>query len=400
MFERMASFGTAPEEGCNIFGVGYEEAFSRIKSKYFNEQFKRGTSSEKFVVGPFGSGKTHFIRQLMEIARDMDCITAEVVLNKDVDFTKSLIVYSELVRELKIPGFAEGGIRALIRASIEKVKSQIDDDNAREAVLNGWISGIDKNSFKLDTFGKVIKKALIAEIEQDETILNIACRWLEGDFNDKSLSRDLGIIKIDQSSNNLYAKRVMLSLFQFIRNAGFRGTVVCFDEAEQGLYVDKKKTERILSMLMSGIEAITNLEGGSTLIVYAVTPDLVDKMKTFAALQQRILSPLGKGFLDGNTLAPIIDLQRRDPEKDLILIGNKLVELFYDSFKDSKLANKEQVLCEVKSLSRTILENNISSSNRRDMVKATCSMLLGVLENGSLEAAASLRNDNTYEAEV
>lgn len=32
--EQMAELGTAPEEGCVLFGVGYEEAFERIRVKY------------------------------------------------------------------------------------------------------------------------------------------------------------------------------------------------------------------------------------------------------------------------------------------------------------------------------------------------------------------------------
>ena len=145
MFERMASHGTAPEEGCSIFGVGYEDAYSRIKKKYLEEQFGRGTSSEKFVVGPFGCGKTHFLRQLMELAREMDCVTSEVALNKDVDFTKNLIVYREVVRELRIPLFQKHGIRTLLTAAIEKVKSRIEDEGLQDIVIGNWISGFAAN---------------------------------------------------------------------------------------------------------------------------------------------------------------------------------------------------------------------------------------------------------------
>ena len=73
MFERISENGTAPSEGCKLFGVGYEEAFERLKRKYIIERFERGDSAEKFVHGPFGSGKTHFLRQLMEIAREARC---------------------------------------------------------------------------------------------------------------------------------------------------------------------------------------------------------------------------------------------------------------------------------------------------------------------------------------
>jgi hypothetical protein len=400
MLERMASFGSAPDEGCSIFGVGYEEAFARIQNKYFKEQFSRGTSSEKFVVGPFGSGKTHFLRQLMEIARDMNCVTSEVVLNKDIDFSKSLIVYSEVVRELRVPFSKDRGIKHFLRACLERVKSCSEDKNIEELYLNGWISGIDKKDFKLDIFGNVVKKALLAILDEDNIILDMCSRWLEGDINDRGLSRELGIAKVDKSSNNLYAKRLMMSLFQFVRHATFHGTLVCFDEAEQGLSVDKKKTDKILSMLMSGIESITNLHEGSTLVVYALTPDLVDKMKNFAALQQRIISPQGRGFFDGNTLAPLIDLWRDNPLEDIKLIGNKLVDVFYKLLGQEIKIEKEDVLSVIDKTAGAIVEENISGSNRRDMVKATCSILIELFETGKLGKPEFSIEDSSGEAEV
>ena len=401
MLERMASYGTAPEEGCSIFGVGYEEAFSKIKNKYLVEQFNRGVSSEKFVIGPFGSGKTHFLRQLMEIARDMDCVTAEIALNKDIDFTKSLAVYCEVVRNIRNPKLKEHGISSLLEATIVKISSHTEDASLKDLVVGAWASGIDKVNFKYRVFGTIMKKALQAKLNGDEVVYDSCCRWLEGDINDRGLSNELNIPKVNSSSNNLYGKYMMLSLFQFIRYANYNGSVICFDEAEQGLSVDKKKTEKILSMLMAGIEAITNLSDGSALMVYALTPDLVDKMKTFAALQQRITSPSGRGFFDGNVLAPIIDLTRREPLMDLQNIGGKLVDVFYAYFPDEVRVPKEELQEYVNNIASDILENEMSSSNRRDMVKNVCSYLLGILETGEFEAAVSYDYfDSVIETEV
>lgn len=398
ILERMASYGTAPEDGCSLFGVGYEDAYLRIKQKYLCGQFKRGASSEKFVVGPFGSGKTHFLRQLMEMSREMDCVTSEVTLNKDVDFTKSLIVYSEIVKELRTPYSTGYGINSLIDGAVNKIRNQVGEQELRDIILGDWVKSIDKIDYKLDIFGKVMKKALIAKIEENEIIFEMCCDWLGGVFNDKDLSKELGIPKLDKSSNNLYAKRAMLSLFQFIKHAGFCGTVVCFDEAEQGLSVDKKKTDKILSMLMSGIEAITNLNRGSALMVYALTPDLVEKMQNFPALQQRITSPQGRGFFDGNVLAPLIELRRDDPLADLECIGHKLVDVFFSFFGEETKIQNDTLKSEISKIAEEIVETDISSSNRRDMVKSTCSVLLGIIETGEMEVAVS--RDIDEESEV
>ena len=100
ILETVAENGHAPKSGCGLFGVGYEDAFTRLKEKYLVERFGRGGSAEKFVIGPFGSGKTHFLRELLEIAQTEDCVSSEVALNKDIDFTHALTTYKEVVREL------------------------------------------------------------------------------------------------------------------------------------------------------------------------------------------------------------------------------------------------------------------------------------------------------------
>src|SRR5689334_22938957 len=121
MFEGLASLGTAPPEGCSLFGAGYDTAFAQLRQKFLIDWFDRGSSAEKFVVGPFGAGKTHFLRQLMEIARDLDCVTAEVALNKNIDFTNGLVVYEEIACQLRAPGDDVRGLRAVLLHALRRV---------------------------------------------------------------------------------------------------------------------------------------------------------------------------------------------------------------------------------------------------------------------------------------
>src|SRR5687768_15403794 len=114
MFEQLAEHGHAPAEGCSLFGTGVDGAFAQLRQRYLVERFARGGSAEKFVVGPFGSGKTHFLRQLMEIARELDCVTIEVALNKNLDFTQSLVIYQEMARQVRPPRSETRGLRNLI----------------------------------------------------------------------------------------------------------------------------------------------------------------------------------------------------------------------------------------------------------------------------------------------
>ncbi len=409
MIERMAEYGTAPSDGCALFGVGYEDAFARLKAKYLEARFARGDSAEKFVVGPFGSGKTHFLRQLMEVARELGCVTAEVALNKDLDFTKSLVVYREVAREIRVPGPVgdgeERGVRALLLACLEQVRGKAAGNDAlADRLVAGWVAGLDKADFELETFGQVARHGLEAVLREDDAAFGAACRWLGGEVAERQLARELGLAPVAKSEENLYGRRLLLSLFQFIRHAGFRGTVVSYDEAEQGLEVPRRDLPRILSRLQSGINAVADLRRGSALILYAFEPGLVEKLDQFPALQQRVADPgAGYGFFDGNTLAPRIDLTYRDnPRRELRAIGFRLVDLFYEHADKDFAAQRRDVLAAVDELADEVARADATSAGRRTMVKRTCALLIrlhdeGVVDTGEYAGAAAFGHDRGYD---
>ena len=80
----------------------------------------------------------------MEMARDMDCVTSEVKLDKSIDFTKSLTVYSEVIREIRTPLYREHGIRILLQAALEKACCQVKDPTMQDTITNAWVTALDR----------------------------------------------------------------------------------------------------------------------------------------------------------------------------------------------------------------------------------------------------------------
>lgn len=389
LFEQLAEHGQAPAKGCSLFGHSNEEAISRLADTYLLRRFSRGGSGEKFVVGPFGSGKTHFLRQLMEKARGLDCVTSEVALNKDVDFTQSLIVYKQVVAGLTLP-HGETGLKTLFASTIERLRQKNANPAAWELVLGGWISALGQFDFRQGQFGKVLQQSLSAYAAGEADRVEFCCRWLEGEVSDKTLSSLLGVPLITKAESNAFGQKAIVSLCQFVRLAGFRGTVICYDEAEQGLTVDRRKTERILAMLMAQLASLATMNNAASLTVYALTKDMVTKMETLPPLQQRIMDPgPSLGFFDGNALAPLIDLQRRkDPISDLLQIGTTLVDLFAGAFGYTDPTERERLERVVKDIALQVAKEDISVGNRRAMVKRTCAKLLQVAPGAEYVAAA------------
>ncbi|MEN6460521.1 MAG: BREX system ATP-binding domain-containing protein [Syntrophomonas sp.] len=390
LLETMAANGVAPAAGCSLFGVGYEDTFTRLKRTFLDGRLaKRGKSAQKFVVGPFGSGKTHFLRQLMEISRGAEFITSEVTLDNDIDYANRLTIYREVVRNLKLPGNSDHGVKNLLENAAQRVRNRFPDPKAAEAVFQGWVRGIDKVDINLDVFARVLQKAMRSFDEEDEMAFDAACRWLSGNFDGKDLAREVGEPVVSKSEMNLFTGRAMLSLFQFIRYCGFNGTVICYDEADIGFQVNKKKMQTILGMLRADIGAVNDLERGSVFIVYALTPDVVQQMSQYMALQQRITTPPGQGFFDGNDYAALIDLSLTpDRFEELRAIGIRLIDLLYQEQGSSISPSKDEVCKQVENIARDVCEEDITSSSRREMVKRTSALLLSIVNNG-LSAAQS-----------
>ncbi len=387
LLETMAVNGEAPISGCSLFGVGYEDTFVRLKNVFLKGRLaKRGKSAQKFVVGPFGSGKTHFLRQLMEISRDDGFVTSEVSLDNDIDYTNRLTVYREVVRNLQVPGSGNHGLKNLLEVSSKRVRSRFPDQNAAEAAFQGWLRGIDKADLNLDSFARVLQKAMRNLEEGDQIAFEATCNWLSGNFDDKAISREVGETFVSKNEMNLFAGRAMLSLFQFIRYVGFNGTVVCYDEADIGFQVNKRKMQTILGMLRADIGAVNDLERGSVFIVFALTHYVVQQMDQYMALKQRITSPPGQGFFDGNDYAALIDLSlTSNGFKELQSIGFRLVDLLYQTEGTSISCDREQVNESIKKIARDVSEEEPSSSCRREMVKRTSVLLLNLI-NPSLLA--------------
>lgn len=393
ILETMASNGVAPAAGCSLFGVGYEGVFERLTKVYLQDRIAvRGGSAEKFVVGPFGSGKTHFLRQLMEIAANQGFATSEVSLDKDLDYSNRLLVYKEIVRNLRMPNSSGRGMREMLAASVKNVRNLLPDPDAAEAAFQGWLEGITDHDFKLDKFARVAQKAVRYYDQEDQDGFQTACQWLEGAFDSREIASRLGEQPVKGDELKLCASQAMFSMFQFIRYAGFKGTVVCLDEADIGFQqTTKDKIQKILALLRADIGVINDLTGGAVFFVYALTDEVVQSMMQYMALKQRIDTPPGQGFMDGNNYAALISLSApTDREAELRKIGHRLADLLYEHSGMQLAIAKSQAINKIDQIAADIIEEDISSSSRREMTKRASTLLLNILNRGSLEAAATI----------
>lgn len=381
LLRKIAQNGTAPNYGCELFGTGYEDAYSRLLEEIIEGTLADGDSTEKFIVGPYGSGKTHFLRQFCSMAEDRGCVTSEASLTKDVDYTNGLVVYNEFSSQIKPPGKSETGIKELLKASLENAQIIFTESDQ----IDGWIETLEDHQYAHDQFGRVLGRALRSIYENDKETVVPLCRWLQGEVHNRELIRSLpdGLFlqPVPKPEQGLKASQLMRSLGQFIRLSNFKGTVICFDEAEQGLSVSAKKEQIIQSLLLSQINAINDLENGSLLILYAFTNDLESRFMNLPALAQRISTPAGHCFFrDNNTNAAVINLTlNATEEEDLSSMGHKLCDLFYEYFGDNPGLPIDDAKTRITKLAEDAFLTSASVSNRRELMRNTALYLLSLL---------------------
>lgn len=387
ILRHMAPTGQPPVDGCSVIGVGYEEAFANLRRVYIGEQFSKGKSDEKFVVGPYGSGKTHFLRQFSEMTNPEGCATCEIQLSKDIDITKQLSVYKEVVSNLKLPGGSRSGVRSLLEICMRKIRSGSPDPEAEEDFLTSWVEGLDGVDFSDKKYGRVLMKTLRALRRNDDDFAERGVMWLEGDVANKAVCKTLDESAITATEQNRFGRKAIFSLCQFLKAAGLQGTTLSFDEGEQAADVGKRKRDAILSMLRSESDAIKNVKGASVFVLYAFTPDVIKEMNKYPGLQQRISEPDPKyRFFDGNVNSPLIDLsQPYESEKETSLlflqkIGERLVNLFCEAHGENLNLDRQEMLKASYEWAEEIDSKDQSIQKRRDMVKLTCSKLLQIYD--------------------
>jgi len=230
-----------------------------------------------------------------------------------------------------------------------------------------------------DAFGRVVKQAFDARLKNDSEKFSAATRWLEGEFDTREITKMLNLSPYTKKELNIIAKRVNLSLYQLIKLCGFQGTVVVFDEAEQGFNISKKKQSMLFSILQSDINSIITLEGGAVLVLYAIHSQTLGEIMNFPALQQRIRHPFK--FSAEHFNSPIIEIDRSETaSKEEILgelraIGEKLINLMYEATGSEITVPMDSTYSLIQTLAESCIKEDMTSSNRRAMVKGTCSIL-------------------------
>lgn len=260
---------------------------------YLDKARDADLSAVRFIVGKYGSGKTHFLRMTAHMALKRKFVTCEVTLSHEIRLDRFDTVWREMMNKLATPE-SEGepeGIEAILNRWCEQAIESPER-------LTKMLSGLDRIQQLDPDFRKAVRGYLQAYVQDGDR--DSYLQWLKGDP-----IRPPGVrARIDRAS----ARAMLRSLIHFFKYLGYSGLVLFLDELELIRDQNKKVRDANYDVLRQFIDDTDNLR--SFLLLCSVTPATIDDnqrgFSSFPALWQRI--GLMFGEVEGDYRAITVNL--------------------------------------------------------------------------------------------
>ena len=337
--EVLGSSGTPPVKGVQYFNVGNHSLLHALDEFYLSSYLQDGGAAYKMVIGDYGSGKSHFLYCLRDLAWERGFAVSKVDLSPvETPYNDQRAVYAAVARNLiwhepDETASDEYGLPRFLEGTLQRVMGdQLSLETANHPNYRGLVDTLELATIDSLAYKNAVLAYFEALIRDQEERLDALTRWLMGTATtpgDTKVLRDVGVSgKISRPN----AFRMLRSLAQTIRALSYSGLILLFDEVDRMASIGGKAEKLATDNLREVIDRCRDELPGA-MFVYAVPPQFInDVVPRYPALQQRIRTP-GR-FSRTNHFSPQISLDRLDlAENDLMLaIGEKLIPIYEMAF--------------------------------------------------------------------
>ena len=324
------SYGSLPAEQLTD-GIGFLADFGR--EKYLQEYIRNGGSKIKFVTGRTGSGKTHFLRLMMAVAREEHYKTVWFSA-KDIWMHDFKEIYVEIFHQCDLLSCLEAASGSLIREMgydpqeipagmkfIDYLSQNGEGDAVTKREIRAQLrrffleNPMMDNNFALACSmltGSILGYPILEEQNQE-----LLLSWLEGDRSIK-LSQLRALDFYPSRITKYNARHMLRSLAEVVRMGGFSGLFIAIDNMEiltsrsslEAVHYTKMKREDTYESIRQLIDDIDSMK--NIMFVYAFDRELIDNenagLKSYQALWMRIQNEIvGERF---NRFTDMVDLDR------------------------------------------------------------------------------------------
>ncbi len=312
-------------------GIGFLADFWR--EKYLQEYIRNGGSKIKFVTGRTGSGKTHFLRLMMAVAREEHYKTVWFSA-KDIWMHDFKEIYVEIFHQCDLLSCLEAASGSLIREMgydpqdipagmkfIDYLSQNGEGDAVTKREIRAQLrrffleNPMMDNNFALACSmltGSILGYPILEEQNQE-----LLLSWLEGDRSIK-LSQLRALDFYPSRITKYNARHMLRSLAEVVRMGGFSGLFIAIDNMEiltsrsslEAVHYTKMKREDTYESIRQLIDDIDSMK--NIMFVYAFDRELIDNenagLKSYQALWMRIQNEIvGERF---NRFTDMADLDR------------------------------------------------------------------------------------------
>lgn len=335
--------GTVPQNGLELLATGIDEEIDELSQGL--SFAKNNSSSCRFIQGAYGSGKTFLTGRLREIALQDNFAVTQVIINPTLNPGKFRELYCELTRNLRTlkSGKGSGFIEIFDTWCFNqfehylKVEGITDRSKVNSTLIQKFKESIIYALYNIQnlnsSFVTAVAAYAVTKLEKNSEKAKLVIDWLRGNDNIKSqvYSNELGL-KGKFSDADAYT--FLQGLLFLIKDNGFKGTLLIFDEAETIRLLPNKNVRLKSYEIIRGI--LDDVASGllkNSMFIFTATPEFFEDRKgirEYAALEERIADP--KEVKGRNIRQPIIKLRSLD-EDGVQLIGRKILELHGKSYE-------------------------------------------------------------------
>jgi hypothetical protein len=339
IIKSLGESGLPPNQGVAFYNVGNESLLSTLEKEYFEDYLKDGGAAFKLVVGYYGSGKSHFLLCIRDLAWRHNFVVSRTELSpRECPYDDQLAVYKSVARNIIWHSedksvSDETGLPAFLENHFYRLCSKMGIDEVFEEAginskLNAWIENLKRARVESPSFLNAVRAYFRALALSDEEQRRLIGSYLLGESLGVTQIRSFDAYEKMDKSN---AFRQLRSLCQIISELGYSGTVLLFDEGDRMISIGAPKREKIaIDNLREVVDRCANDQLPGTLFVYAVPPQFVnDIAPKYDAFYQRI-GRLSDAFSRRNHFSPLIDLAHLDlPGLELLKkIGERILPVF------------------------------------------------------------------------
>ena len=393
LLAHLAERGTPPDDGAAVLrsSAGLHDSLQRIERETL-PFIAAGGGDIQFVFGPYGRGKTHFLKALAQWTSDRGCVTAYVDCQSP--FESLVETYRAIASGMMPPGtqklFASKGITKIIEARFtglnaieqQKIIASLKADRAlspdfrnlavaycTEAVTGG---GDENLADRLE--------ALLANTPTFRVTLGPLYR------EHQQLPRPLG--KLTKRNAAVWL-RSMLSLPRVL---GYNGLVVLFDETEAALrtrYFLSRRQQAHLAHIRTFVDHMATGAFRGCAMYYAVTEEFLDiSRRNLGALSQRLERvQLPKRDRASNPRAIWVDIDElTDPNPQdprfYVDLGKRIVDIGIEA--GLRPSDKGKIVRALRRISNQYADS-ITEGRVREFVKEAAGRVAQRVENLSVQ---------------